>query len=108
MYKEKRTKQLANLFINNNFKYKAMAAFVMITSTKHADYNDVYIWEKFIQKVITDYVTSRKICRSHCKNCIFITQLFVYICNMLVILHTYYDNSTHFTKDKHAVLTAHI
>lgn len=103
-----RTKQLANLFINNNFKYKAMAAFVMITSTKHADYNDVYIWEKFIQKVITDYVTSRKICRSHCKNCIFITQLFVYICNMLVILHTYYDNSTHFTKDKHAVLTAHI
>lgn len=34
--------------------------------------------------------------------------IYTHVCNMLVILHTYYDNSTHFTKDKHAVLTAHI
>lgn len=66
-----------------------------------------------LQTVIIDYVTERKICKSHSNNCIFITQLYVYtvyICNMLVILNFRHSITIPHTlqKDEDSALTAHI
>lgn len=65
-----------------------------------------------LQKVIIDYVTERKIRKSHSNNCIFITQLYVYIyiCNMLVILNFRHIITIPHTlqKDEDSALTAHI